>query len=806
VLARLRDWFDHRTGYRRLMQVLLLEHVPGGAKWRYVWGSTLLFVFSLQVITGLLLMTSYSAGDSTAWGSVYFIQYEMEFGWLIRGLHHFGSQTMVVLLALHMLQVVIAGAQLPPREVNWWLGLALMGCVLGLSLTGYLLPWDQKGYWATQVATGIAGSMPGIGSFLKRVIVGGPEYGNHTLTRFYALHVGVLPFTVIVLAVLHLTAFRRHGVTVPREVLQEAREAREAKEAKKAKDIKETGLFWPDQAFKDMVACMIVFAVLLVMVIWGGHGNTLEVEVEGESSWWHTLAFWGRHGGGANLDAPADPSEAYPARPEWYFLFLFQLLKYFKEDTMIVGTVVIPNGVGLLLALLPLFGYGRMRPFGRVIGVVVVVGILAGAGTLTFLAIADDLADPVGRFVITQLAVLAIPLIAGVLLVQLGLLGLLRPGALRRVVFVGGVAVLAVLSVGTALGLYGALGAGLDDPGPPLYRTATRWWWPAVEAEAAADVAVNDPVVKDKTSKIVRFRKEMDEAEEKAERAIQLAHKGIPSEGAVLLLQRDPMTAGKALFEKKCLVCHSFSSVFPNKGGLQASDLAGFASPDPKNRQQWIRGLLHDPSDVRYFGPLDKEGKNLTGQTKMIDWATKQKAMLAKLEQKEKGPEKGNARKEYSEWLDAVSTWLASRPTKGEPDDKDTSPFAEGYRAFFSESKTKGACITCHQYKGEGATGGPGPDLTGYTSPEWARLMIMAPAHKLRYPNTNKMPAFGEVVGPGAEVHNLLLGKEAYEKSEAGFMVLTDVERELIIRFMFEDDRLVFFGRPVSGPPKDKKK
>ena len=156
----MKAWLDHRTGFKKLMDVLLLEEIPGGAKWRYVWGSCLAFVFSVQVITGILLMTGYSAGDASAWGSVYFIQYEMEFGWLIRGLHHFGSQAMVVLLGLHMLQVVIAGAQLPPREINWWLGLALMGGVLGLSLTGYLLPWDQKGYWATQVATSIAGNIP----------------------------------------------------------------------------------------------------------------------------------------------------------------------------------------------------------------------------------------------------------------------------------------------------------------------------------------------------------------------------------------------------------------------------------------------------------------------------------------------------------------------------------------------------------------------------------------------------------------------------------------------------------------------
>src|SRR5438874_7112044 len=157
-------------------------------------------------------MTAYSAGDSTAWPSVYFIQYEMDFGWLIRGLHHFGSQTMVVLLGVHMLQVVIAGAQLSPREINWWLGLALMGVVLGMGLTGYLLPWDQKGFFATQVATNIAGSLPVIGGSIQKFLVGGPTYGNATLTRFFTLHVWVLPFTLIILVVLHLVAFRRHGV------------------------------------------------------------------------------------------------------------------------------------------------------------------------------------------------------------------------------------------------------------------------------------------------------------------------------------------------------------------------------------------------------------------------------------------------------------------------------------------------------------------------------------------------------------------------------------------------------------------
>src|SRR5438270_6818462 len=216
MLGRVTTWFDDRTGSRKLVAALLIERIPGGAKWRYVWGSCLAFVFAIQLVTGVLLMTSYSAGDSTAWSSVYFIQYQMDFGWFIRGLHHFGSQTMVVLLGLHMLQVVIAGAHLPPREINWWLGLGLLGGVLGLSLTGYLLPWDQKGYWATQVATNIAGNLPVAGPWLQKIIVGGPVYGHQTLARFYTLHVGIMPPLVIVLIIAHLTVFRRHGVTTNR--------------------------------------------------------------------------------------------------------------------------------------------------------------------------------------------------------------------------------------------------------------------------------------------------------------------------------------------------------------------------------------------------------------------------------------------------------------------------------------------------------------------------------------------------------------------------------------------------------------
>src|SRR3989449_2213790 len=222
-------WLDHRTGCKHLLHEAIYENVPGGARWRYVWGSTLTFTFAIQVITGIFLWMAYSPSAQTAWESVYYIQHEMWGGWFLRGLHHFTAQAMNILLVLHLMQVIIDGAYKAPRELNFWFGLILLLLVLGLSLTGYLLPWDQKGFWATKVATNLVAIVPLIGPGLQKIIIGGPEYGHHTLTRFFALHAGALPALIIVLLAGHIYLFRRHGLT--------------AKEPKRGPDV----AFWPDQ-------------------------------------------------------------------------------------------------------------------------------------------------------------------------------------------------------------------------------------------------------------------------------------------------------------------------------------------------------------------------------------------------------------------------------------------------------------------------------------------------------------------------------------------------------------------------------
>ncbi|HEY3900551.1 MAG TPA: cytochrome b N-terminal domain-containing protein [Chthoniobacter sp.] len=315
------DWLDRRIDHRRLLHEALYEAVPGGARWRYVWGSTLTFAIIVQFITGLALWFGYSPSAQTAWESIYYLETATPGGWWLRGIHHWTAQLMVPLLAFHLLQVVIDGAYRAPREVNFWFGLGLLGLTLALSLTGYLLPWDQKGYWASKVATNLLANVPFVGPSLQKLVIGGSDFGHFTLTRFFALHAGLLPALLVALIVGHVWLFRRHGLTA-RQPLR-----------------KPNTTFWPDQVLVDAVACLAVMAIVLVL------------------DWW-------QHG--AELTSPANPSESYSAaRPDWYFMGLFQLLKFQDHFEQLPGggmlwcTVIIPGAVAGFLFLMPLWSGSR---------------------------------------------------------------------------------------------------------------------------------------------------------------------------------------------------------------------------------------------------------------------------------------------------------------------------------------------------------------------------------------------------------------------------------------------------------------
>lgn len=337
--ASLCDWFDDRTGYKQLSHEALYENIPGGSRWIYVTGSMLVFAFVTQAITGIFLWMYYSPGSQNAWESVYYITHTVKGGWLLRGVHHYMAQMMVVLLPLHLLQVVLCKAYTAPREINFWLGIVLMQIVLALGLTGYLLPWDQKGYWATKVATELMSLPPG-GDLIQRVVVGGSDYGHSTLTRFFAMHAGLLPALLIAVLALHVAMFRKHGIT--------------AHSSAKRPD----EFFWPMQVFKDSVACfgMLVFVIVLTCFR------------------------------AAELGPPAEPTESYgAARPEWYFLFLFQLLKHSPSE--FIGAIVIPGVAMAFLFALPLIAKVK---YGHVANCTVILVLVIGAGYLTYEAIDHD--------------------------------------------------------------------------------------------------------------------------------------------------------------------------------------------------------------------------------------------------------------------------------------------------------------------------------------------------------------------------------------------------------------------------------
>jgi ubiquinol-cytochrome c reductase cytochrome b subunit len=346
----LADWLDDRTGHRALIRKFSGEILPGGARWRYVFGSALASVFLIQAVTGVLMMTAYSPSSASAWGSVYYINNVMWMGWMIRGLHHFGASAVMILLVLHLLQVLLAGSYRQPREVNWWLGLCLLVLTVGFGHTGYQLPWDQKGYWATKVATSIIGGAPVIGPQLKTALVGGTDMGNQTLTRFYGLHVGILPALMFLCLWAHVSLARRHGLTPPADQSAAGAEP-----------------YWPAQTFKNLVFLAIVFGIMAGLVL-----------VEG----------------GAPLDAPADPSTAdYPARPEWFFLFLFQMLKHFPGRLEWVGSIVVPSTILLILVLLPLLDRVLPSKLLHFFACMLIFTLVGGAGYLTFEALQSDSRD-----------------------------------------------------------------------------------------------------------------------------------------------------------------------------------------------------------------------------------------------------------------------------------------------------------------------------------------------------------------------------------------------------------------------------
>jgi quinol-cytochrome oxidoreductase complex cytochrome b subunit len=212
MAARVENWLDQRLGWRQVWEAVFLRKIPK-VNWLYTLGSATLFVAVNQIVTGILLTFYYVPTPDHAYDSIQYITFQVPAGWYIRGLHHWGASAMVVLTVLHMLRVILYGAYKYPRELTWLTGVVLLLVVIGFGFTGYLLPWDQKAYWATTVGTRIAGTPPLIGDWILRIMRGGSELSAVTLARFFGVHIWVLPAALLALVGFHLYLIIRIGIS-----------------------------------------------------------------------------------------------------------------------------------------------------------------------------------------------------------------------------------------------------------------------------------------------------------------------------------------------------------------------------------------------------------------------------------------------------------------------------------------------------------------------------------------------------------------------------------------------------------------
>jgi quinol-cytochrome oxidoreductase complex cytochrome b subunit len=206
------DWMEHRTGIVTLLEHFLYEPVPKRGAWLYTLGSAVLFTITLQFLTGILLLFYYVPTTDHAWNSVYYIMNDVYFGQLIRGIHYWSANFLLAVIGLHMAQVFFSGGYKAPRELNWVVGVILLLLVIGLAFTGYLLRWDQDGFWASVVGMKIGSYSPFVGGYVINFLLGGDVVGPATLSRFFALHVWLLPAAIAPFIGIHLYLLRRHGV------------------------------------------------------------------------------------------------------------------------------------------------------------------------------------------------------------------------------------------------------------------------------------------------------------------------------------------------------------------------------------------------------------------------------------------------------------------------------------------------------------------------------------------------------------------------------------------------------------------
>jgi cytochrome b6 len=331
-----REWIAARLPLREIEDAIEHKTVPmhRHSLW-YFLGGMALFFFIVQVVTGILLLLYYRPSATEAYDSVQFIMTRVPFGWLVRSIHSWSANLMVAAVFVHLFSVLFLKAYRKPREFTWISGVLLLFLTLGFGFTGYLLPWNELAFFATRVGTDIAGAVPVVGEGVVRFLRGGPDVSGATLTRFFGVHVAVLPAAATALLGLHLVLVQYHGMSVPPSVTADA--------ARTGRPVRAMP-FVPHFALRDLFGWTVALALL------AGLSAFLPWE----------------------LGTKADPFAPAPAgiRPEWYFLWTFQALKYMPAHVLGLDGELVAIGVfslgGLALLLLPFLDRGTPQS-GRVV-------------------------------------------------------------------------------------------------------------------------------------------------------------------------------------------------------------------------------------------------------------------------------------------------------------------------------------------------------------------------------------------------------------------------------------------------------
>ena len=345
-MASNNGWWERRLGLGSALRATLDEEIPGGAKFTYALGSAAILTFFTLAVTGIWELFYYVPSTAGAYDSVNYIRFEVPFGWLIHGLHFWAANVMIVLVLLHLVQTFFWGAFKKPRELTWVLGAALLLASLGAIFTGGPLPWDEKGYWAASVGAGLVGSIPGVGGWLQQFVFGSQPIGQLTLSRLFPMHIALFPIIILCIFALHMVAFRRGGA------------------AGSIKESPTRGRFWPEQVLMDL----IVYSGVLALLVW--LSATLMTPITGPGD-------------------PIDPT--YVARPDWPFLWLFQLLKYLSGGLEWLGFVLVPLVVIFLLLGVPWLDRKAERsPARRPLAMVVFAAIVIAIAALTYLGVSEQ--------------------------------------------------------------------------------------------------------------------------------------------------------------------------------------------------------------------------------------------------------------------------------------------------------------------------------------------------------------------------------------------------------------------------------